>query len=382
MSDITRTLARLARVKAGNHRIVTCYLKLEPRDRARGKYLIKLKNRVRNVTDALESLGLERATREAVLADLGRIVEYLRNTGNLPATRGIAIFACGPLKLFEAVPLPWVHRSRLAVDRTPLVRELASTEDEFGRVLTVVMDRTSARFFDVTAFDCRELDGLRADFTRGKTYRGERAGWTGRSEFDFHSRIRAEKQRHQAQVALHLFTLNQKHPAVGIVLAATGGEAAAVQPFLHPYLADRVLGTTRLNPKEVTPAEVHTATLEVREAWERQEERTLSAEMAEKLGAGWAVNGLAETLAALSRGQVRTLLVDADAARPGFRRNGSGRLVPNENDGRGEGEAVPVLDVVDEAIEEALRQRVGVNVVYDPEAEQRIDELAGLLRFK
>ena len=38
---------RLAAIEPGKHWVVTCYLKLEPRDRSRGKYLIKMKNRVR-----------------------------------------------------------------------------------------------------------------------------------------------------------------------------------------------------------------------------------------------------------------------------------------------------------------------------------------------
>jgi len=37
---------------------------------------------------------------------------------------------------------------------------------------------------------------------------------------------------------------------------------------------------------------------------------------------------------------------------------------------------------VDDAIEEALRQRVDVNVVYEPGALREIDGLAGLLRFR
>ena len=144
-------IARLNQVRPGKHRVISCYLKVEPRDRARGKYLIKLKNRVKAIEQALPSLGLDRATAEAVRADLAKVVAFLKQPGHLPATQGIAIFASGPLKLWEVVPLPTVHRSRLSVDRTPLVRELASTEDEFGRILTAVLDRTAARFFQVTA---------------------------------------------------------------------------------------------------------------------------------------------------------------------------------------------------------------------------------------
>ena len=80
------------------------------------------------------------------------------------------------------------------------------------------------------------------------------------------------------------------------------------------------------------------------------------------------MNGLDADARALSRGQVRTLLVHADASEPGFRCGDSGRLALTERECRGEGEPVPVLDVVDDAIEEALRQGVDVNVVYEPEA--------------
>ena len=82
------------------------------------------------------------------------------------------------------------------------------------------------------------------------------------------------------------------------------------------------------------------------------------------------MDGVHDTLKALGRGQVRTLLVDPDVAEPGFRGVASGRLGLMEADLRGEGEVVAVLDVVDDAIEEALRQRVTVNVVFEPAAKK------------
>jgi peptide subunit release factor 1 (eRF1) len=374
-------MQRLAAVNTGKHRVVTCYQKLEPRDRSRGKYLIKLKNRIREVVQALPRLGLDRATQDEVERDLERIQTHLRSQSNLPSTQGIALFSCGPIGLFEAIPLPFVYRSRLAVDTAPLVRELASVEDEFGRLLTVVLDRTAARFFEVTAYEASELPGLRANSTRGKRFRGDTDG-PGWGEHTYNNRIREEKQRHFEAVARELFAIDRRQPAHGIVLAGPGPEAAAVEPFLHSYLVERVLGTARLNPKEATPARVHDATLAVREAWERDSERALVRGMQEALGSGWSVNGMTPTLRALSRGQVRALLVHADAGQPGYRCADTGRLALTERDGRGEGDAIPVLDVVDDAIEDALRQGVDVNVVYEPEARDAIEGLAGLLRFR
>jgi peptide subunit release factor 1 (eRF1) len=378
---VEQQLRRLTNVQPGPHRVVTCYLKLEPRDRSRGKYLIKLKNRVREVSQGLPRLGLERKLQHEVEGDLERIQQYLRADNGLPDTQGIAVFACKGIDLFEAVRLPVVYRSRLAVDATPLVRELASVEDEFGRLLTVVLDRTSARFFQVTAYECVELSDLRADNTRGKRFHGDQDG-PGWGEHSYNNRIRQEKQRHYEAIARELFAIDRRQPAHGIVLAGTGTEARGVEPFLHSYLVDRVLGTAKLNPKEATPARVHAATLEVREAWERASERALVQRMREALGTGWALNGTAETLRALSRGQVRALLVNADASEPGFRCAGTGRLALTERECRAEGEPIPVIDVIDDAIEEALRQRVDVNVVYEPDARDEVEGLAALLRFR
>ncbi len=380
--DVSKRLARLARVRAGNHRVVSCYLKLEPRDRSRGKYLIKLKNRVRTVSEALNYIDLPRGGREAVLADLARIEDHLKNPGNLPSSQAVAVFAAESLGLFESVPLPWVYRSRLVVDRTPLTRELASIADEFGRLLTVVYDRASARIFEVTAFECREVLGVPAIYTRGKRYKGEKQGMFGPSEHDYHTRIREEKNRHFDHIAQQLFQLNQREPYLGLILAGTGSDAGALAPFLHSYLADRVMGVAKLNPKNVSAAGVREASLDVRREWERQSERALMAELEESLGNRWAVNGMAPTLRALARGQVRTLLVSADAAQPGFRCKDSGRLTLAERDCRDEGGGEAVLDVVDDAIEEALRQRVNVNVVYDEDVVGKIEGLAGLLRFR
>jgi peptide chain release factor subunit 1 len=381
-SPLAGVLDRFTRVQPGKHRVVTCYLKLEPRDRIRGKYLIKLKNRVKAAVQGLPRLGLDRAISDAVVRDLERIQQFLKSPGNLPSAQGVAIFACEGIELFEAVPLPSVHRSRLAVDHTPLVREVAAAEEEFGRLLTVVLDRTSARFFEVTAFETRELPGLRAESTRGKRFHGDQDGPGGWGEHTYNNRIRQEKQRHYEAIARELFNIDRRHPAHGIVLAGTGADAGAVEPFLHSYLVERLIGTARLNPKDVTPASVHAATLSVREDYERASEKALVHEMLEGVGTGWGINGLDRTLKALSRGQVRSLLVDADASQPGFRCGDSGRLALNERDCRGEGEPMPVLDVVDDAIEEALRQGVDVNVVYEPQAREAIEGLGALLRFR
>src|SRR5207247_352075 len=78
----------------GAYHVVSCYLKLEPRDKTRGKYLIKIKNRIREALAALQRQELERALRAQVAADLERVQAYFGEPTRLPPARGIALSAC------------------------------------------------------------------------------------------------------------------------------------------------------------------------------------------------------------------------------------------------------------------------------------------------
>src|SRR6266853_3001282 len=341
--DIHTVVARLARVEPGRHWVVTCYLKLEPRDRTRGKYLIKMKTRTKG-------LLLDYHDQPAVAADLEQVVDYLEQPNHLPRARAIAIFASRELGLFEVLPLPHVHRSRLAVSHEPLVRELLGLEEEFGTILAVVYDRTAARFFEVTAYDCSELPGLAGiEASRAGKFHGGSAG-----EHNYHQRIRTEKQRLYAQIADRIFQVNRTRPLAGIVLGSVGVDAGAVIPHLHTYVHDLVFGVVKLSPKQVTAAQVRDATLGLREERERAWERAHADAVKDGVPRGWAVNGVDATLKALSRGQVRTLLADG-----------------HDHDAR-----------IDEAIEEALGQRAQVDVLYDEKARRVVTGLAALLRFR
>lgn len=362
--DVRAAVQRLAAIEPGPYWVVTCYLKLEPRDRTRGKYLIKIKNRVKDAAAALSRPSLSHADREALAADLQRVLEYLEEPNHLPRTRAISIFASQGLDLFEVLPLPHVHRSRLAIEHEPLVRELVALEEEFGTILAVVYDRTAARFFEVTAYDCVELTSLAGiEASRAGKFHGShqrqvlaRAGTPSGSagEHNYHMRIRTEKQRFYAQIADRIFHIHRVRPLAGLLIGGVGVDAGALIPHLHSYVHDLVLGVVKLNAKHATPAEVREAALALREERERAWERAHADALKDGVPEGWAVNGIETTLKTLARGQVRTLLADGQ-----------------DDDLQ-----------IDEAVEDALRQRAQVDVLYDEKARRVVDGLAALLRFR
>ena len=359
VASVHEVLARLSSLPAGAGLVSSCYLKLEPRDKTRGKYLIKMKNRIRETVAALARRPLAHSEREAVAHDLERILRFLEEPGRLPPARGIAVFACGGVGLFESIPMPQVYRSRLVVAAAPATRELIALEQEFGTILVAACDRTGARFFEVTAFSIVELPGIISLASRTEKFHGERQNMRGAviggpGEHGHHGRIREEKHRHYARVAEQIFRIHSQRPLAGLVVTGIGVDAAALVPHLHTYLHDLLFGVVRLNPKTATPAEVREATLALRDERQRAWERAHAEAVKDGLATGWAVNGLEPTEHALQRGQVRTLLADGrdDAAR------------------------------IDDAVEEALAQRAQVDVLQDDRARRVVQGLAALLRFR
>jgi peptide chain release factor subunit 1 len=360
--------------------VVSCYQKLEPGDRAGDKYRIKLKNRLRLAAERLDILGFAHADREAVGRELDHIEAFFRSPANLAGGRGIAVFAARGY--FRSVALPYVLKSRVMVDRTPVVGELVALTEAGSRLLAAVADRRSARFFDVGLEGVVELDGIAAlDPTRPRRFHPERGAAPGVGEYRFHNRIREERHRHFAFVAEAAAAHLKAGPFDGLVVGGIGVDASALLPHLAPALRSKVLGVLRLAPRTASAAEIRARAVELLADAALRASAQAVAEMGSLRGTGWVTESVEPTLRALARGQVRTLIVDGEAVVPGYRTSGSGRLTEVPSSGRGEGETLPVADLLDDAIEDALRQRARVAVVRGEDA-SRFDGLAAILRFR
>ena len=258
---------------------------------------------------------------------------------------------------------------------------MALTE-EATRVLAVVADRRAARFFDVGLFGALELEGLAApEMSRGGRFHNDTQNNPGAGEYRFQNRIREEKERHLSRIAEAATGHLRSGTYGGLVVGGIGVAADALVPYLHPSIRGRLLGVLKIVPQKVTAAEIQARTMELLADRAHEHAEAAVEEFREALAGRWAVDGVEPTLRALSRGQVRTLLVDHDARVPGFRCGGSGRLSASVAACRDEGEPAPVADVLDDAMEDALRQRAHVAVVRGAPA-KRFDRLAAILRFR
>lgn len=248
-------------------------------------------------------------------------------------------------------------------------------------MIAVVLDRRRARFFDVNNGSAVELPGLRSPATDGGRFHSDRADSPGRGERKYHQRLAEEERRHYGFVAQRLAALTEERPGEPVVVAGQGPAAATFRRSLPDDLARRVIGAARLNPARVTPAAVHRAARIVAQRSARQNQQRLLTTMEEGLGTGRATNGARETLRALAKLQVRTLIVREDVRASGYRCGDSQRLVLSAADCHGEGEPVPVRDVIAAAMEAAHAQNATVVILRDAALARRVDGMAALLRY-
>jgi peptide subunit release factor 1 (eRF1) len=248
------------------------------------------------------------------------------------------------------------------------------------RVLVVALDRARARFFEVTARGCVELPGLSLPATRGGRFHSDRHGSPGWGERDYHGRLHEEERREVEGIVRALERLDG-HPADGLLLAGPKAAVAALQRALPPALAERLIGTTRLNPTAITPALIARAARAAQGGQEPVTERTLVRAVDRGVGNGRATNGPRETLRALAKRQVRTLLTAPGATLQGFRCAGSKRLVLAAVECVEEGKPMRVHNLLDQAIADARAQDANIVEIHDPELAKQIDVMAALLRW-
>jgi hypothetical protein len=380
-SAIAPLLERLLVISSDQPRIVSAYLRFDPEDRLGGAYLLTLKDEIRRLHDDPALQNLDHASREGLAFDLRRILQWAESGAANWPTPALAIFSWEAGSLFEVIPLPGVLRTRVVVDRTPRVRDLVAAEPFTRPVLTVLLDRAHVRIFEADFQGVVERSDVFVESSRGGKFHSQRKDAPGWGERDFHNR-RDEESRHQhAEIvsALEVLVLSKHH--LGIALAGPRDRTTALAADLPPALTSLLLGDIRLNPPSATPAEVKAATREVvAEAALRLTQEAVR-EFQDAMGRGLAVEGIRETLRAVSLGQVRMLLIGERCAGAGFRCGAGGRLVLSAEECREAGEPVRLPDVVDEAVEDALRKQASIMTVPEPAADELLDGIGAFLRY-
>jgi peptide chain release factor subunit 1 len=164
-----------------------------------------------------------------------------------------------------------------------------------------------------------------------------------------------------------------------------GGSKAGVEGLLgqmRPGLAQRLAGSFHIE-MEAGPAAIAEEALKVQAESRRARQEMLLAGLAERLGPeGQAVAGLGQTLEALHKGQVHTLLIKRGHTHPGGSCPSCGRLSPEQGKcPTCQVDLAPVDDIVNLALAQALESGAALEQVPGKSALDQLEGLAAFLRY-
>ncbi|MCX8076013.1 MAG: peptide chain release factor 1 [Aquificaceae bacterium] len=402
MKTLRETMENLINIKWDGHMVTSLYLRLSAEDRVDRKYVVNFKNMVKTQREYLERRGLEGKVLSSVERDFEKMESFLSEPANLRGCGGVAVFSCSAVNFFEVVKLPHVYKNRLMVSLHPFIREIASIDEELGRVGILLVDRKHVRFFLL------DLEGLTevVNFVEPLATRAHRfhsgggmlRGAEGTMKFSmpsriggpnmvqhsfgeyrFNMRIKEEKHRLFKIAGDTLMEAWKENEFDRLVIGSDREDIVEIENHLHTYLLERLTAYIQVNPSHVDSEELKEKVFGLIFEKSREEEDRLLKELEEFEGRGLAVRGTSKVLEQLYMGNVKLLLLPADFQKPGYvcEKSHLPMLKPECPE---EEKAYEVPDVVDQILELALEEKARVKVI-SPEQAKKIDGLACFMRF-
>jgi peptide chain release factor subunit 1 len=270
--------------------------------------------------------------------------------------------------------------NHLTFEPRPDVGPLIGILDEYERYAVALVDKAKARIFSVFAAEIEETDEFE-DFVFGKHQQG---GW---SQARYQRHHEAHVYWHLKRIAQRLAELRRRRRFDRLILAGPEEPVSELRRLLPRALASRVVAVI---PAEMfaTEHEILQKTLEVERRIERETEESLLAQLMDLAGPGGrSVLGVRPTLAALWADLVQTLVVASSARGDGSDCPNCGRLDPGRLDNCPAcGTPMrPVHDIFHRAMQQAVEQSGGVEVVHGAVERRLMDLGAGmgaLLRYR
>lgn len=374
-------LRELTRIHPDGARVLSVFLNLDPGEfaapPARATEIASvMDDATRRIRD---DDRLTHDERKALEQDVERTREFLEGFSPKGA-HGLAVFACGPADLFEAIRLARPIDTRAVIDGSPQVEPLVEMLGSGGNWMVALVNRQVGRML---RGDRDHLDELRPieDEVHGQHSQG---GW---SQARYQRSVDEDVQDHLKNVADALFVRFKRNAFDHLLV---GGPVEVLTDFedrLHPYVRERLAGRIDIDVENSSADDVAVAARPKIEEHVRATERETLDRLQEGVSKGTrGAAGLEDVLTALNERRVETLLVNQgfDAAGCTCPQCGSVYSV--------DGGACPADgaeldcrdDILENAVRLALEQSARVLFVGDEGHRSALEEhggVAAVLRF-
>jgi peptide subunit release factor 1 (eRF1) len=348
-----------------------------PRNKAHKEDTILIKDLAREALRSLENKGKKDCAR----ADMDRI---LRLSGDLRSngTHGKAVFACAAQNIWREYDLPAsLPGTELFVDRHFHLKPIAHLLGAFPLLGVVLVDRHRARIFELRLGELTE----REDLTHPLTRRGRSDGYAGYDGGHAQRRVDDEARQHFKNVAETLKELLEKGVFENWILACQDAHRSLLEPQLHSYVSQALIGRFHADIAHVTRDEIRTHAEQIAEGWQNDRRRELVGEaLGRARSNGRGVTGLRRVLRSLELGEVQTLLIGENLQGHAVECTGCGHIDAHLVSfcpacGRATQE---VVDVGEAILPWVIRRDIETFYVKpDPEFD-KVGNIAALLRFR
>lgn len=374
MKALDRQLLReLADWSTGGLPVTSVYLDVDGRRYPRrADYLVRLEDLLRKAGNGSWS----KEDRRSVDADSEKISAFVSERFERDGTRGLALFSCSGAGLWKDVALPQSVRDRVTVGPRPHLLPLEAVLESFESFCTALIDREKARIFLTVGGKIEEVSDILDDVPGWH----DQGGW---AQARLQRHIKDHIQRHLKRVSEVLLRQHKEQGFDHLILAGPDEVVAELERELHDYVRRTVVARVVL-PMTARATDVLEATLAVEQELQTRREWETVDRLASEVGSatGRAVAGFDDTLLALESGRVQTLVVAFGLEASGVACTSCGHLATGgERCAVCGGDVEEAPDLVEEAIELALRQRCEVETVQDVPGLTALGGIGALLRF-
>jgi peptide chain release factor subunit 1 len=364
--------------------IISFYLNTDPSQHSPDQQRIAARNLIREAHQSAMAGSWELSVKEALTQDLNRLEKLLKEqleTGY--PHQGLAAFFCHEADLWQIFDLPRPVPSSITLEFTPHIRPLTLILDEYHRFGVLLLDRRSAELYEVYIGEIVKLENAFVAPANGHLSLAVEHPGSGDRGISTH-RDEAEMQKHFRRVADALFHLSHRRHWEYLVLGGQQAVLVQFENFLHPKLRERLVGRFAAEPGKIRQTRILEELTNIERRVEDETERRLVWQLVDAANSkGLAVLGLNKVLKALRQGAVHMLYVE-----DGWRTSGvlcrecgyidlKGELCPVCNR-----KTDPVGDVVDDAIEIALRTGSMIEHVNPTAGLADQGHIGAVLRFR
>jgi len=371
-------LKSLSEVESHEHGAVTFYFApTRPRNKAHREEAILVKDLVRDARKRLERSGNHQATR-ALLDRILTLAEQLPGNGS----RTKAVFACAEKDIWKEFDLPGggVGKTQLHLNHRFHLKPFAAAVLDVPHCMIVLADQKRARILDLYLGEISEREQIVDDVPR----RVRSDGFEGYNAGHVERHVENEVMRHFKKVAGRVKDLISSGDMDMVIFCTRAEVWPELEPHLHSYVTQRLIGKLELDPAMATATEIRSAAQRLIDEHREGEREALIREiMGEADRDGRGSLGLKHVITSLERGEVQALLVGYDFSAAATECSHCGHMdtrmvkqcaVCGQNTRH-------LDDISDALVGYALRNSVEIHYVRDEEFARR-GNIGALLRFR